>query len=211
MASRKTERVFTICWYLEKSWLSAAQLSSICEIADRTIFRDLKDLRELGIIVKSDNLYHVEESWTPAGENQNCDIDSLIAATNDARYEVKQMSDKIEKTVMDYGNIMALCLTEASRMTSRASIHDIELRRQIAHDLFMAVTGDSMRSAELEALDKLREVAQSFKQSDDQIPLEGLIMTPRGPILVGRASYGEEESESGEDPVLPKPPKRNGE
>ena len=121
------------------------------------------------------------------------------------------MSDTIEKKVMDYGNIMALCLTEASRMTSRASIRDIELRRQITHDLFLAVTGESRTSAELEALDKLREVAETFKQSDDQIPLEGLIMTPRGPILVGRASYNMEEPESGEDPILPKPPKRNGE
>ena len=97
-------------------------------------------------------------------------------------------------------------------MTSRASIHDIELRRQITHDLFLAVTGESRTSAELEALDKLREVAESFKQSEDQIPLEGLIMTPSGPMIVGRASYREEDSEGGEGPVLPEPPKReNGE
>jgi len=123
------------------------------------------------------------------------------------------MSDEIEKKVKDYGNIMELCLIEASRITSTtlANTGVLELCRQITHDLFEAVTDEPRGAAELEVIGKLKEVADSFKKSDDELSLEGLIMTPRGPILVGRASYNEEGSESEEGPVLPKPPKTEGE
>lgn len=71
MLSCKTERLFTVCWYLRKSWLSAAQLGSICGIPMRTVFRDLKELHDLSIVLKSDTLYHLNESWAPASTVDN--------------------------------------------------------------------------------------------------------------------------------------------
>jgi len=71
MHSKKTERIFTICWYLRKHWLSASQLAGICGIPERTVFRDLKELRDLSIVLKSDHLYKLNESWAPALESNN--------------------------------------------------------------------------------------------------------------------------------------------
>jgi len=71
MFSTKTERLFTVCWYLRKSWLSAAQLASICQIPERTIYRDLKELHDLSIVLKCETLYHMNESWAPALESNN--------------------------------------------------------------------------------------------------------------------------------------------
>lgn len=67
----KTERILTICWYLRTSWLSASQLRSICKIHERTIYRDLKELQDLSIILKSDTLYKLNESWAPASTQDN--------------------------------------------------------------------------------------------------------------------------------------------
>jgi len=71
MHSKKTERIFTVCWYLRKDWLSGAQLAGICGIPERTVYSDLKELRELSIILKCDHLYHMNESWAPALEANN--------------------------------------------------------------------------------------------------------------------------------------------
>ena len=71
MLSSKTERLFTICWYLRKHWLGGAQLAGICGIPERTVYRDLKELRDLSIVLKSDHLYHLNESWAPASTANN--------------------------------------------------------------------------------------------------------------------------------------------
>lgn len=89
------------------------------------------------------------------------------------------MSEKIEKTVIDYGNIMALCVTEATSIMSTASIVDIELCRQITHDLFDAVTGESEKAAELDAIAKFKETAESFITGSDPFPVTKFFTTKR--------------------------------
>ena len=69
--ARKTERILTICWYLRNNWLSATQLIGICGVPERTIFRDLKELQDLSIILKSDTLYTLNQSWAPATNGNN--------------------------------------------------------------------------------------------------------------------------------------------
>lgn len=75
---------------------------------------------------------------------------------------------EMEKKVKDYGAIMESCFVEAARVTAAMGYcPDPELCRQIAHDLFVAVNGEYRKSAELEFIGNLKEVAESFKKSDD--------------------------------------------
>jgi hypothetical protein len=124
------------------------------------------------------------------------------------------MSDEIEKTVKDYGNIMELCFLEAGRITSSLEAGRItssygsapELCRQITHDLFEAVTSESGKAKELDIIETLREAAESLRKTDEPSPLDEFVMALLGvlPFVPGVPNFMV-DSESGEEPVPPEP------
>lgn len=118
------------------------------------------------------------------------------------------MSGEIEKSVKEYGNIMELCFLEAGRITSSYA-NAPELCRQITHDLFEAVTGESEKAAELDVLAKLKNAAATFDAAREPFPVAELFAALLSPFGPGVPNFMAEDPERGEDAVPFEP--ENGE
>lgn len=118
------------------------------------------------------------------------------------------MPEETEKTVKEYGQIMELCLLEAGRITSRYA-NAPELCRQITHDLFEAVTGESEKAAELDVLATLKDAADSYRTDRNASPVAEAFTALLGPFGPSVPDFVAGDSESKQDPVPFEP--ENGE